>query len=185
MNGINLHHVVRGAITSVHPDETVKLFINVEQSNEYGTVKLVFFGPIEVKAQIQSESDEALFHADRAGMNTETVKAYFYQQDFRDELISKKLLGFKDSWLQPFNQGVFANRSDMSVPSLEICDLQRFQERGGDMFQRGDGIWWLITAVPDNFSRVGWICVRATLQVNAPEGIIDFAEFEEEDEDDD
>jgi hypothetical protein len=52
-----------------------------------------------------------------------------------------------------------------------ISDLSRFKERGGDMFQRSDGSWWLITALPDNFSSVGWISARATLQVNGPQNI--------------
>ena len=70
-------------------------------------------------------------------MNTETVRAYFYQ-----------------------NQ------------ALPIFDLSRFNQHGGDMFQRSDGSWWLITAIPDNFSDVGWVSTRATLQVNAPSKIV-------------
>lgn len=136
MGGLNLHDIVRGAITAVHPDETVQLYFNVGQNNDWGEVTPIYEGPYEVQAQIQSESDSALFHSERAGMNTETVKAYFYQSD-----------------------------------TSPISDLSRFKERGGDMFQRADGSWWLITAIPDNFSDVGWISTRATLQVNAPQNI--------------
>lgn len=136
MSGINLHAVVRQAITTVHPDETVSLYFNVGQTNNWGEVTPIYEGPYQVQAQIQSESDSALFHSGNVGMNTETVRAYFYQ-------------------------------SDVSP----ICDLSRFKERGGDMFQRADGSWWLITALPENFSSVGWILTRATLQVNPPQNI--------------
>ncbi len=134
--GINLHDVVRSAITTVHPDETVALYFNAGQVNNWGEVTPIYEGPYSVQAQIQSESDAALFHSNNAGMNTETIKAYFYQSE--------------DS---------------------PIAELSRFKERGGDMFQRSDGSWWLITALPDNFSSVGWISARATLQVNGPQNI--------------
>ena len=137
MMGLNLHDIVRSAITYNHPDETVQLYFNVQQTNTWGTVVPTYKGPYEVKAQIQSESDAALFHSNNAGMNTETVKAYFYQ--------------------------------DAGSP---IFELSRFNEKGGDMFQREDGSWWLITAIPDNFSSVGWISTRATLQVNPPQHVI-------------
>lgn len=41
--------------------------------------------------------------------------------------------------------------------------------RGGDMIQRKNTTWWLITATPEEFSRAGWVCVRGTLQVKAPD----------------
>ena len=137
MSGLNLHDIVRAAITYNHPDETVQLYFNVEQVNDWGTVTPSYQGPDPVQAQIQSESDAALFHSNNTGMNTETVKAYFYQ----------------------------------NAP-LPIFDLSRFNQHGGDMFQREDGSWWLITAIPDNFSDVGWISTRATLQVNPPSKIV-------------
>ena len=43
--------------------------------------------------------------------------------------------------------------------------------RNGDMIQRSDGTWWLVTAEPDDFSRVGWVCVLGTLQERPPVGI--------------
>ncbi|MEG2172372.1 MAG: hypothetical protein RRY29_03830 [Desulfovibrionaceae bacterium] len=44
--------------------------------------------------------------------------------------------------------------------------------RGGDIFQRAQehgGTWWLIIATPEEFSRVGWVCVRCSLQAIAPD----------------
>ena len=43
--------------------------------------------------------------------------------------------------------------------------------RNGDMIQRKDGTWWLITAEPDGFAPVGWVCVLGTLQEAPPDGI--------------
>lgn len=179
MNGINLHHVVRGAITAIHPDETVQIYINTGQQNDWGTVTPTYAGPIEAKAQIQSESDSALFHSNRVGMNAETCKAYFYQRDFNRVLLAKKLFGFEDAHLQPFDQAVFSDGIEDTVPAHELSDLSRFKERGGDMFQRADGSWWLITAITDNFSSVGWVNVRAALQVNPPQNIIPVPNFYE------
>lgn len=47
--------------------------------------------------------------------------------------------------------------------------LVRPLAKGGDMIQRGDGTWWLVTATPEDFSSVGWVLVRVTLQVKAPD----------------
>ena len=137
MSGLNLHDIVRAAITYNHPDEEVQLYFNIGQENTWGTVTPTYQGPYAVMAQVQSESDAALFHSNNVGMNTETVRAYFYQ--------------------------------DQALP---IFDLSRFNQHGGDMFQRSDGSWWLITGIPDNFSDVGWISTRATLQVNPPSKIV-------------
>lgn len=41
--------------------------------------------------------------------------------------------------------------------------------RGGDILQRADNTWWLVVAVPEDFSQVGWVCVRCCLQVIAPD----------------
>lgn len=42
---------------------------------------------------------------------------------------------------------------------------------GGDMiYARGQ--WWLVTAVPEDFSHAGWVCVRGTLQMSGPDGVI-------------
>lgn len=42
---------------------------------------------------------------------------------------------------------------------------------GGDMiYARGN--WWQVIAVPEDFSVAGWVCVRGSLQMTGPEGII-------------
>ena len=134
MNGINLHHVVRTAITTVHPDETILWYQNKGATNISGILKPSYAKPLSLVAQVQSESDASLMHANRADMNTETIKVYLYW----------------DTQTNPLN-------------------LDRFTAKGGDIFKRADGTYWLVTALTDNFADVGWVSCRAVRQVNLPE----------------
>lgn len=136
MNGINLHHVVRTAITTVHPDETILWYQNKGASNVGGILQPSYAEPLSLVAQVQSESDASLMHANRADMNTETIKVYLYW----------------DVQTNPLN-------------------LDRFTAKGGDIFKRADGSFWLVTALTDNFADVGWVSCRAVRQVNPPEVI--------------
>lgn len=136
MNGINLHHVVRGAITTVHPDETILWYQNKGASNVGGILKPSYAEPLSLVAQVQSESDASLMHANRADMNTETIKVYLYW----------------NAQTNPLN-------------------LDRFTAKGGDIFKRADGTFWLVTALTDNFADVGWVSCRAVRQVTPPEVI--------------
>lgn len=136
MNGINLHHVVRTAITTVHPDETILWYQNKGATNIGGILKPSYAEPLSLVAQVQSESDASLMHANRADMNTETIKVYLYW----------------DAQTNPLN-------------------LDRFTAKGGDIFKRADGTFWLVTALTDNFADVGWVSCRAVRQVNPPEVI--------------
>lgn len=137
MNGINLHHVVRTAITTVHPDETLLWYQNKGATNVGGILKPSYAEPVALVAQVQSESDASLMHANRADMNTETIKVYLYW----------------DAQTNPLN-------------------LDRFTAKGGDIFKRADGTFWLVTALTDNFADVGWVSCRAVRQVNPPEVIL-------------
>lgn len=47
--------------------------------------------------------------------------------------------------------------------------LVRQLDRSGDIIERSDGTFWLVTAVPDDFVISGWVCLRATLQTIAPD----------------
>lgn len=51
----------------------------------------------------------------------------------------------------------------------EPLNLDRFTVKGGDIFQRADGSYWLVTALTDNFADVGWVSCRATRQINPPQ----------------
>lgn len=47
--------------------------------------------------------------------------------------------------------------------------LVRQLDRSGDIIQRGDGTFWLVTAMSDDFAMSGWVCLRATLQTIEPD----------------
>lgn len=137
--GLNLHDIVRGAINSVHPDEEVQI-IRSEGStpDENGFAVTRYSRFTGVRAQVQSESDAALFHADMAGANSIVRRFYLYTP--------------KSVIEQP--AGIF-----------------RPLTRAGDYIARSDGTIWLIDAVIDNFAGVNWLSVRATMQIDPPEGV--------------
>lgn len=132
--GINLHSIVRGAISALHPDDTVTLYQSAGQQNVKGEIKPVYDAPQSVTAQIQSESDEKLYHADRVGQNDVTRRFYLFAD-----------------------------------PAKRPAGVIRPLARGGDIIQRTDGTWWLVVAVPEDFSAAGWTQVRCSLQAKAPD----------------
>ena len=134
MNGVNLHGIVRGAIATLNPDEDAILYTASGQGNVAGKIEATYLPPVAVKVQIQSETDEALYHSNNAGQNDITNRFY---------LFSSSVEGRPAGIIRPLG-------------------------RSGDLFQRADGTWWLITAVVDDFSAVGWTSVRATLQTVPP-----------------
>lgn len=56
-----------------------------------------------------------------------------------------------------------------SGPRTRVAGIVRPLSRGGDMLQMADGTWWLVEGTLEDFSRSGWVCVRATLQVRGPD----------------
>lgn len=75
---VNLHSVVRGAITAIHADETVHWYKFAQQVNIDGALTPQFHQPATVRAQIQSESDDALYHSNNVGENEVTRRFYLY-----------------------------------------------------------------------------------------------------------
>ena len=74
---MNLHAIVRGIIPAVNPDEPVVWYRSTgQQASGYGEIEPTYADPVTVAAQVQSEGDEALFHADRAGDNSIVRKFY-------------------------------------------------------------------------------------------------------------
>ena len=55
------------------------------------------------------------------------------------------------------------------VTSLIPQGIVRPLARSGDMIQRADGTWWLVTGMMEDFSASGWVCVQITQQVDAPQ----------------
>ena len=41
--------------------------------------------------------------------------------------------------------------------------------RNGDMVQRADGSWWLVTAMLEDFTASGWVCVGIAQQLEGPD----------------
>lgn len=136
MIGLNLHNIVRGAITAVHPDETVTLYQSTGQVNVAGLVAPQYAAPVTVKAQVQSANNADLELVEKTSQNTVVMRFYLY--------------------------------ADASMPPAGI---ERPFARSGDMIGRDDGTWWLVTASPDDFARVGWVCVLGTLQELPPAGV--------------
>ena len=45
----------------------------------------------------------------------------------------------------------------------------RIDARNGDLIQRADGTWWLITSVLEEFAKSGWESVGMVQQIKAPD----------------
>lgn len=132
---INLHGLVRQAITALHPDEAVTLRQSIGQRNERGRVTPVY-GPAQaVQAQIQSLGQNELAQREATSNTRIDRKAYLFAPD---------------AGLPP--QGIV-----------------RPLGRTGDMLQRADGTWWLVTAMIEDFTASGWVCVGITQQVDGPD----------------
>lgn len=77
--GLNLHGIVRGAINALHPDVDVQIVRSLgSQPDENGFAVTRYARFTGVQAQIQSESDAALFHADMAGANSIVRRIYLF-----------------------------------------------------------------------------------------------------------
>lgn len=136
---LNLHQVVRGAINALHPDEEVQIVRSLgSQPDENGFAVTRYTRFTGVLAQIQSESDAALFHANMAGSNSIVRRIY-----------------------------LFTPKSEAEQPA----GIFRPLTRSGDYIVQRSGLVWLVTAIIENFAGVNWICVRATMQIEPPEGV--------------
>jgi len=141
--GINLHQIVRGTTASLHPDVPATLHRSTGQTTGGGgQVKATYGEGRPIIVQAQSEKPSELYHSNNVGQ--ENVSRKFY-----------------------LNSG----------PSMAELTTGIIREvgRNGDMFQISAGAdwfagtWWLVTALIEDFSRSGWVAVRATLQLNPPD----------------
>lgn len=130
---INLHAIVRGNITAVHPDETVTLYRSTGQDSELGRITPTYAAPQVIQAQIQSLGADELARQEAVNITSHTCKAYLF--------------------------------ADRTMPP---AGLIRPISRNGDMIQRADGSWWLVTGAAEDFSDVGWVCVNITQQLEPP-----------------
>lgn len=138
--GINLHALVRSAISAVHPDEVVVLVRSCGQENIRGRIVARYAAPILVWAQIQTLSPDSLAHMEAISETRIDRKVYL--------------------WTDPH-------------PANKIAGIIRPLARSGDFIYRGDGSWWLVTAVLEDFAKVHWSCVGVTEQLTPPARVID------------
>lgn len=133
---LNLHSVARGAVSALHPEETVALYQSTGQSNVLGRLTPVYAPAQTVQAQIQTLSPDELAHFEAASRTKVIRKAYLF--------------------------------ASVSLPPAGII---RPLSRTGDVVKRADGTWWIVSAVLEDFTASGWVCVGVTQQVEKPEGI--------------
>lgn len=78
MVGINLHAVVRSAITAVHPDEDCVLYQSLGQKNVMGVVTTVYAEPQDIKANWQPLDIQTLDHLERMGDTKASEQVFLY-----------------------------------------------------------------------------------------------------------
>ena len=131
--GLNLHSIVRGAITSVNNDLDCDLYrmTGRHQTDDEGDTTPIFEGPAQVKAQFQSISQDMIRQMDMLEITTTTRRVYLY-----------------------------ATPSPSQRPWAQWRPLGR----SGDVIKDPNSSIWTISAVIEDFTNEGWICVLATLQ---------------------
>lgn len=133
--GLNLHNVVRGAITAIHPDEAVTLYQSAGQTNVRGIVKAIYKEPQTVRANFQPLDSDALKHIEAFNQTPISEQVFLY--------------------------------SDMAYP---VAGQQRLPNvRTGDIIQRSDNTFWLITAVLEDWTWDGWCNVGVHQQTTPPD----------------
>lgn len=56
----------------------------------------------------------------------------------------------------------------LNEPRRPVAGVVRELARNGDFIRRGDGSWWLVTAVLEDFSKSGWVSVAITRELGGP-----------------
>lgn len=133
---LNLHSVARGAVSALHPEETVALYQSTGQSNVLGRIVPTYAEAQTVQAQVQSLSSDELAHFEAASRTKISRKAYLFASE-----------------------------------SLPPAGIIRPLGRNGDVIRRADGSWWIVSAVLEDFTASGWVCVGVTMQTEAPAGL--------------
>ena len=81
MFGLNLHDVVRGAITSVHPDESCILYQSDGQTNNKGQITSIYLAPQDIQANIQPLDAQALQHLERVNDTKASEQIFVYSDE--------------------------------------------------------------------------------------------------------
>lgn len=80
--GLNLHNVVRSAITTIHPDELCTLYRANGQINNRGLITPIYEEPEQVKVNFQPLDANTLQHLEQVGdtQASEQIFAYSMQR---------------------------------------------------------------------------------------------------------
>ena len=132
---LNLHNIVRPAITANKPDEPFTVYRSVGQRNVKGVMTAIYAEIDGYTGQFQSEGDSALYHADMGTQSTIKRTVYLYAPD---------------------------------DTKTRAWSVYRKESRSGDFLRDSRGDYWLVEAVLEDFSAVGWECLRVTLQQTEP-----------------
>ena len=81
IHGVNLHNVVRSAITAIHPDENCILYHSIGQRNVKGKVVSVYAEPISIKANFQPLDTEALKHVEALSVTGVDEQVFLYSDE--------------------------------------------------------------------------------------------------------
>ena len=118
---LNLHNIVRPAITANKPDEPFTVYRSVGQRNVKGVMTAIYAEIGGYTGQFQS--------------GTIKRKVYLYAPD---------------------------------DTKTRAWSVYRKESRSGDFLKDSRGDYWLVEAVLEDFSAVGWECLRVTLQQTEP-----------------
>jgi len=167
--GLNLHSLARGAISSVHPEVPATLYRAAGQVVGPGGEARPIYAPGEaISVQAQSEGPGVLAQVDRVGQEEVSRKLYLYSEPGQ----GRRVAGI----VRPLSRGgdmIFMRPGQSPSPeSSTILPVRRGNPkralRPPTMVQAA-AWWWLVEAVIEDFSLSGWVSVRATLQVKAPD----------------
>ncbi|MDR2947121.1 MAG: hypothetical protein LBV79_10295 [Candidatus Adiutrix sp.] len=139
---LNLHSIVNPLISRLHPNVAATLYRSTGQKNVKGTISQTYAVGEAITVQAQSEGPTTLNMVNKVGQEEVTRKLYLFSDD--------SMTG-------------------------RVAGIVRPETRNGDFIQIGPderwyaGTWWLVLGPVEDFSRAGWQCVRATMQVKGPD----------------
>lgn len=144
IGGINLHGIVRGPISSLHPDITATLYQSTGRAgvSPSGSSLPVYAPGVAIKAQKQSANPATLFHRDRVSETELTYKFYL----FADPDPARKVTGI----YRPLSRG-----GDMF--QLQDCSWWLVDELLEDFSLSGwASILATLQVIPPDFSHSEW-----------------------------
>lgn len=136
--GLNLHSIVRGAITSVNNDLDCELYrmTGRHQTDDEGDTTPIFEGPAQVKAQFQSISQDMIRQMDMLEITTSTRRVYLYATPYllKDRGRNGDLLGAAVTLSRtrtvrfgPFRQSLRISQTKVGFAYWRLCSRLVFE----------------------------------------------------------